>query len=68
MNETEKQGSAGPEPLLFFTVEEAAKLLRIKRSAAYAAVKRGQIPTLRLGRKIIVPKGGLQKLAGCSIP
>jgi excisionase family DNA binding protein len=34
------------------TVEEAAALLRIGRSAAYQAVRRGEIPSLkRLGYK-----------------
>ncbi len=37
------------------TVEEAAELLGIGRSAAYEAARRGQLPTRRLGRRIFVP-------------
>ncbi|MCC5954407.1 MAG: helix-turn-helix domain-containing protein [Acidimicrobiia bacterium] len=37
------------------TVEEAAALLGLGRSAAYEAARRGQIPTRRLGRRVVVP-------------
>ena len=37
------------------TVEEAASLLGIGRSAAYEAARRGQLPTRRLGRRLLVP-------------
>ena len=37
------------------TVEEAASLLGIGRSAAYEAARRGQLPTRRLGRRLFVP-------------
>jgi excisionase family DNA binding protein len=37
------------------TVEDAAQLLGIGRSAAYEAARRGDIPTLRIGRRVLVP-------------
>ena len=37
------------------SVEEAASLLGIGRSAAYDAARRGQLPTRRLGRRLFVP-------------
>ena len=37
------------------TVEEAASILGIGRSAAYDAARRGQLPTRRLGRRLFVP-------------
>lgn len=37
------------------TVEEAASLLGIGRSAAYDAARRGQLPTRRVGRRLLVP-------------
>lgn len=37
------------------TVEEAARILGIGRSAAYEAVRRHEIPSLRLGRRLVVP-------------
>lgn len=44
------------------TVEEAAVMLRIGRSAAYEAVRRGQIPALRLGRKLRVPRRAVVRI------
>jgi excisionase family DNA binding protein len=38
------------------TVEEAAALLRISRSAAYAAVAAGELPACRVGRTWRVPR------------
>ncbi len=37
------------------TVEEAATLLGLGRSAAYEAVRRGQLPARRLGRRLFIP-------------
>lgn len=37
------------------TIEEAATLLGIGRTAAYEAANRGQLPTRRLGRRLLVP-------------
>jgi excisionase family DNA binding protein len=36
------------------TVEEAAKVLKIGRMQAYEAVKRGEVPHVRIGKRIIV--------------
>ena len=44
------------------TVEEAAHLLRIGRSQAYAAVRRGEIPSLRIGGRLLVLNTPLQRL------
>jgi excisionase family DNA binding protein len=37
------------------TVQEAADLLRISKDLAYELVARGELPSLRLGRRIVVP-------------
>ena len=44
------------------TPEETAKLLRIGRNAAYEAIQRGDIPSVRIGRRILVPKLALQRM------
>jgi excisionase family DNA binding protein len=44
------------------SVEEAARLLGISRGHAYALVDRGEIPGLRLGRRIVVPLGAIDRL------
>ena len=37
------------------TVTQAAELLRISRTAAYEAARRGELPTRRLGHRLVVP-------------
>ena len=46
------------------TIPEAARLLGISRSAAYRAVARGEIPTIRIGRRLLVPTAKLYRLLG----
>ena len=49
---------------LTFTVEEAGRLLGIGRGAAFAAVHSGELPSVRLGRRILVPRARLLALLG----
>jgi excisionase family DNA binding protein len=51
-----------PEQRLTMTVEEAAVMLGISRATAYDAVSRGEIPCLRIGRRILIPKVAMEKL------
>jgi excisionase family DNA binding protein len=37
------------------TVEQTAQLLGLGRTAAYEAARRGDFPTRRLGRRLVVP-------------
>lgn len=37
------------------SVSEVAKLYGIGRNAAYAAVRAGEIPSLRIGGRIVIP-------------
>lgn len=41
---------------LTLTVEEAAHLLGISRALAYELVRDGDIPSLRLRRRIVIPR------------
>jgi excisionase family DNA binding protein len=41
---------------LTLSVPEAGRKLKLGRNASYAAAARGEIPTLRFGRKLRVPK------------
>lgn len=50
------------EERLTLTVEETAKLLRIGRQLAYEMVKTGDIPSIRLGKRVLVPRRALEKL------
>ena len=50
------------EEKLVYTVEQAGNLLGIGRSGAYEAVRRGDIPTIRIGRRILIPKVALDRM------
>lgn len=50
------------------TVEEAARLLGIGRGAAYEAARRGELPSVRLGRRILIPRHALGALLGEDLP
>lgn len=41
---------------LTYTVEEVADLLGVSRSAAYAAAARGELPTIRIGRRVLIKR------------
>ncbi|MGH9211743.1 MAG: helix-turn-helix domain-containing protein [Acidimicrobiales bacterium] len=43
------------EDRLTVTVEEAGELLGISRGLAYELVRRGQLPHVRLGRRLVIP-------------
>ena len=47
---------------LTLTVDEAAKVLGIGRTSAYEGVRAGQIPSIRVGRRRLVPRAALLKL------
>ena len=53
---------------LVYTVPEAGRLLGLGRNTAYEAAKRGEIPTIRMGRLLRVPKAALLKLVGVEPP
>jgi len=50
------------EERVTFTVEETAKLLGIGRQLAYDRVKTGEIPVIKIGRRLLVPRRALEKL------
>ena len=48
--------------VMTITVTEAACRLGIGRNSAYEAVRRGEIPTIRIGKRILVPISALDRL------
>lgn len=53
--------NVGELPLVL-TVAEAARLLRVGRSTAYEMANRGDIPVIKLGRRLLVPREALLKM------
>jgi excisionase family DNA binding protein len=49
---------------LVMSIEEAGAMLGLQRGAAYGAAKRGQLPTVRFGRRLLVPVQKLAELLG----
>ncbi|MEP1125510.1 MAG: helix-turn-helix domain-containing protein [Ilumatobacter sp.] len=50
------------------TVTETATVLGISRSSAYECVRLGSIPSIRLGRRIVVPTQAINALLGSVTP
>ena len=48
-------------------VEQACALLGISRSAGYRAAATGDLPTIRLGRRLYVPTARLAALIGLPV-
>lgn len=49
-------------PRLTLTVKEAAAVLGISRGLAYEMVKTGRIPSVRFGKRLLVPQRALEHL------
>jgi excisionase family DNA binding protein len=45
-----------------YSVDEAARKLKIERKTAYVAIQRGEIPSIRIGRRILVPAAAFNRL------
>ena len=50
------------EDKLTLSVEEAAKVLGIGRNLCYDKVKTGEIPVIKIGRRLLVPRSALEQL------
>jgi excisionase family DNA binding protein len=47
---------------LTLTVDEAAKALGINRGLAYSLARSGEIPSIRLGKRLLVIRAAFEKL------
>lgn len=55
-------GNGQDEERLVYTVPEAGALVGLGKQAAYEAAKNGSLPTVKFGRRIVVPKVALQRM------
>ena len=46
---------------IVLTVEQVRHLLQISRNLAYEGVRTGQIPSIRIGRRILIPRAALER-------
>ena len=59
---TPRPHGSQPADCLTYTVAETATLLGLSRNSAYEAARRGEIPTIRVGRRILVPRSRLGEM------
>ena len=46
---------------LTIDVDEAGRLLGISRNAAYQAARTGAIPSLRIGKRVLIPRDAFER-------
>jgi excisionase family DNA binding protein len=44
------------------TVEEVALVLGISRASAYQAVRTGEVPSVRIGHRIVIPTAAVRRI------
>lgn len=44
------------------TVEETCRVLRLGRNSVYEGIRRKEIPSVKIGRRVLVPKAGIARL------
>ena len=52
-----------PKERPFLEVPEAGQIIGLGRSAAYDAARRGEIPTIQFGRRLLVPTAAIRRMA-----
>jgi excisionase family DNA binding protein len=53
------------QPVL--TVSEAARLLRLSRAFTYKLIARGELPSVRFGRRIMIPRAAIERILDDSL-
>jgi len=46
------------------TVEQAGEVFGVSRASAYEGVRTGEIPSIRIGRRILVPTAAVRSMLG----
>jgi excisionase family DNA binding protein len=63
MNATRTEvGTESAGQRLTCTIDEAAELLGVSRHLAYRAANAGDLPVIRVGRRMLVPRAALERL------
>jgi len=59
-----RRGVPDPTDRPTLTVQEAAAVLQISSSTLYDALRAGELPCIRVGRRVLVPTARLRDLLG----
>jgi excisionase family DNA binding protein len=54
------------QPPMVLTVAEAARALQVSQASIRAAIGRGELPAFRLGRRVLLPRTGLEQVVSGS--
>ena len=54
--------AGSPDEPLTLSVQTTARMLGLSRASAYEAIRTGQIPSIRFGRRIVVPRAALNRM------
>ena len=49
------------EPLTY-TIDEVARALGVNRNSAYQAARVGELPVIKIGRRMLVPKAAFERM------
>ncbi len=58
----EQEEKSGSDTRLLISVPEAAELLSIGTTFAWELVHQGTIPSVKLGRRVLIPRHSLERL------
>lgn len=47
-----------------FSVPDAGEILGISRSSAFQAAASGELPVIRIGKRLLVPRAALERMLG----
>jgi len=63
---TQQRQLPDPEVEPWLSIPEAGAIFDLGRAASYQAARRGEIPTIRLGKRLLVPTAKLRAMLGLS--
>jgi excisionase family DNA binding protein len=55
-------GAERPTARRTYTIDEAAELLGLGRNSAYLAAQRGDLPVIRIGKRLLIPRLALDRM------
>ena len=58
----QKEKGSSMDESMTLTVEQAAHRLGISRGLAYLAVHRGELPIIRIGKRLLIPRIALERM------
>jgi excisionase family DNA binding protein len=56
------QDEDAPRGRQTYNIEEAGRLLGVGRNQAYEAARIGQIPTIKIGKRLLVPRAAFDRM------